>query len=152
MFNEKSSNPFIKLIVKEHQKDKIKGNKEHENKSQICSDSNELKDDMSEKKSTFKLLISLQESLKELLSIKRRFQENKDTMIERLKQSSVAYYKSKIGIKKIFDFIAHNNCEENLSYVLEPEPQKMYKQKLDVFYTILFELRNNNELMMKIID
>ena len=109
-----------------------------------------------EKLSTFEKILKLQNILKEISSMKIRFETNKDQILENINKNTFNYYKSKIKMKEIYDYCQSNNLENNIIYELIPEPVPYFKEKgSDLYkdiYNFFFLIRNNNKMMIKLID
>ena len=109
-----------------------------------------------EKLTTFNKIVKLQKLLKEVISKKKRFEINKKNMIEKINQNCFNYYKSKISMKEIFDYCQSNNLEQHISYILLEKPEEFFSNKYqDIYqdiYNFVFLIRNNNKLMIKLID
>ena len=109
-----------------------------------------------EKLSTFEKILKLQNILKEISSMKIRFETNKDQILENINKNTFNYYKSKIKMKEIYDYCQSNNLENNIIYELISEPVSYFKEKgSDLYkdiYNFLFLIRNNNKMMIKLID
>ena len=103
---------------------------------------------------TFNKISIVQALLKEMLSIKERFEENKNKMIEKIEFYCYKYYKNLLLSKEIYD-----NCKlaidpsDRVIYILNKNPSKSIDKKLyPVIYKCLFYLRNNNKYILKIIN
>ena len=109
-----------------------------------------------EKLTTFNKIVKLQKLLKEAISKKKRFEINKKNMLEKINQNCFNYYKSKISMKEIFDYCQSNNLEQHISYILLEKPEEFFSNKYkDIYqdiYNFVFLIRNNNKLMIKLID
>ena len=105
-----------------------------------------------EKKSTFNKIVELQILCKEMISAKERFEKNKNQIIEKINKNCHNYYKSKICMKEIYDFCQAKKPEEHIDYILVDEPEIYLEDKYDNIYNFLFMLRNNNKLMLKLIN
>ena len=64
------------------------------------------------------------------------------------------YYKNKINMKKIFDYCSDNDAEKIYEYnLLTTEQAKdILKDVYDDVFDFLFLIRNDNRLMLNIID
>ena len=109
-----------------------------------------------EKLSTFDKILKLQHLLKEITSMKMRFEINKDQILDNINKNTFKYYQSKINMKEIYDYCQSNNLEEYIKYNLISEPaqylEDIGKDLYKDIYNFLFLLRNNNKLMIKLID
>ena len=104
-----------------------------------------------EKLPTYTKISILQGLLKEMTSIKERFEDNKKDMLDKIKKNCYDYYKSKIDMKEIFDYCLSNYIENHYNYVLVENTQEQLKDKYEVINEIIMLLRNNNDMMLNII-
>ena len=101
---------------------------------------------------TYEKICILQNLLKEIISIKGRFEENKNIMIERIKANCKDYYKSQIGMKAIYDYCKSDNPEKYYNYILVNEnEERLGKENYDIINKVIFLLRNNNDLLFNLI-
>ena len=101
---------------------------------------------------TYEKICILQNLLKELISIKGRFEKNKNIMIDRIKANCKDYYKSQIGMKAIYDYCKSDNPEKYYNYVLVDNIEERFgKENYDIIYKVIFLLRNNNDLLFNLI-
>ena len=119
-------------------------------KSSIKKESQEL--EKIEKLSTFNKIIHLQNLCKEMISMKERFGKNKTEMINKINSNCFNYYKYKIEMKEIFDYCKAKKPEDHIDYVIIEEPEKYLADKYNDIYNFLFMLKNNNKLMLKLIN
>ena len=86
----------------------------------------------------------------------KRFEINKKNMLEKINQNCFNYYKSKISMKEIFDYCQSNDLEQHINYILLEKPEEFFSNKYkDIYqdiYNFVFLIRNNNKLMIKLID
>lgn len=104
-----------------------------------------------EKLPTYKKIRILQGLLKEMKSTKERFEDNKKELLEKLSNNCYNFYKSKLGMKEIYDYCNSSNPEMKLNYILYKNSKEKFSNNFDTLYNILFLLRNNNEIMLSII-
>jgi len=105
-----------------------------------------------EKLSTFNKIIKLQNFCKEMISTKERFSKNKTEMICKINKNCFNYYKNKIKMKEIYDYCQSKKPEEHIDYILIENPEIYLDTKYDNIYNFLFMLRNNNKMMLKLIQ
>ena len=111
-----------------------------------------------EKLPTIQKIFIVQNLLKELISIKNIFLDNKKNMIKKIDTNCYKYYKNIIQIKQIFDYCESKESEKTINYILLKDSQAEddlhgYEEDSKNFITnIFFELRNDNTLMLKIIN
>ena len=106
--------------------------------------------------STFNKLCVAQNLLKEMYSLKERFEENKNKMIGEIEQNCFKYYKNKLHSKEIYDFFESNDLEENINYKLINNSKNISEKEKDnintYIYEFLFIIRNNNSLILELIE
>ena len=167
MFGDKSSNVFWNMI-KNQKENKIKSNDssstpnkkplKKRGSSYLEKQSTQYGDntdgdpvEIISKLPTYKKICILQGLLKEMKSIKERFEDNKEDMLERIKKNCYNYYNSKIGMKEIYDYCESENPEVHINYVLIENSEEILASNYQILYDILFILRDNNDIMIKII-
>jgi hypothetical protein len=59
-------------------------------------------------------------------------------------------------MKEIFDYCQSNDLEQHINYILLEKPEEFFSNKYkDIYqdiYNFVFLIRNNNKLMIKLID
>ena len=109
-----------------------------------------------EKFTTFNKIKKLQNLLKELISMKKRFEINKNKITDKINKNCFNYYNNKIKMKEIYDYCESNNLEKYINYILINEPEKVlgniFKHIYNDIYNFIFVLRNNNKMILKLID
>ena len=109
-----------------------------------------------EKLPTIQKIFIVQNLLKEMMSIKDRFEENKEKMIEKIDSNSFKYFKNLILIKEKYGYILSDNPEVSLNYTLLKNANDIlcsFEEDNKVFIeNFFFELRNNNSLILEIIE
>ena len=103
---------------------------------------------------TLEKIIKLQEDLKIVASIKQQFEGNQKKLIEKMNKFCLNYYKNKINMKKIFDYCSDNDAEKNYEYNLltTEQAKEVLKDIYNDVFDFIFLIRNDNRLMLKIID
>ena len=103
---------------------------------------------------TFEKIIKLQLNLKIIDSTKQQFEGNQRKMLEKMNNDCSNYYKNKINMKKIFDYCSDANAEQKYEYnLLSTENSKeLFKDIYNNILNFIFLVRNDNKLMLKIID
>ena len=168
MFGDKSSNVFWNMI-KNQKENKIKSNGsssvtnnktiKKRNSTYLEKQSNQFGNktdgdpiDIISNLPTYKKICILQGLLKEMKSIKERFEDNKMEMLEKIKKNCYNYYNSKIGMKEIYDYCESENPEVHIDYVLIENSEEILSNNYQILNDILFILRDNNDIMLKIIN
>ena len=109
-----------------------------------------------EKYTTFNKIKKLQTLLKEMISMKKRFEINKNKITDKINKNCFNYYNNKIKMKEIYDYCESNNLEKHINYILINEPEQLlgniFKHIYNDIYNFIFLLRNNNKMIIKLID
>ena len=102
--------------------------------------------------STFDKIIMLQKLLKELSSIKGRFESNINKLRDKIIKKCYEYFKDKIFIKEIFDYCAEYKPEYHKSYILiENNIQYLDTNLYQMINDFYFLIRNENIMTIQII-
>ena len=105
---------------------------------------------------TIQKIFIVQNLLKEMISIKFRFVENKEKMKEKIDLNSFKYFKNKVLIKEIYDYCQLDNPENPIKYNLLKNANEIltnYEEvRKDFIENFFFDLRNNNTLMINIVE
>ena len=105
-----------------------------------------------EKLPTYSKISLLQALLKEMTSIKERFEDNRKDLLEKIGNNCNLIYKNKIGIKEIYDYCKSNSPEQHYNYVLVEDAEEALRDKYNIIYDAIFLLRNSNDIMMNFIQ
>ena len=112
--------------------------------------------DFIKKLPTIQKIFIVQNLLKEMISIKERFHDNKQKLIDKMDSNSFKYFKNSILIKQIYDYSDSMKLETPLNYSLSKdkieELSKFEEENKNFVIDFFFELRNNNSLMIKIME
>ena len=101
---------------------------------------------------TFNKICLAQNLLKEMNSLKERFDENKNKILNEIEKNCFSYYKKKIESKNIYDYFDSNNLEKYFEYKLNTNVEKIINKDLfNIINNFLFLIRNNFPLLIKII-
>ena len=152
MFGDESGNIFWNMIRKQKE-DKLKKDKLSNYLGQKSSELSAKGDamDIIEKLPTYKKICILQGLLKEMKSIKERFEDNKQHMLDKISKNCYNYYKNKIGMKEIYDYCQSNSPEIHINYVLLDNAKEKLSADYDTLYSVLFLLRDNNDIIFNMI-
>ena len=107
-----------------------------------------------EKFNTLKKVMELQHNLKMLSSIKNKFKENRDKMMDKLKKGCINYYKHKINMKRIFDYSCGKEPEKNYEYnlLLENKAKEQLKDAYKEIGEFLLNLRKSKYSLVNILE
>ena len=137
IYNKKILNNYISKTSKEKLEEY--GNKNNENNISILT--------------TFEKIVLLQNLLKEMTSIKERFEGNKEKMIEKLYLNCYNYFNFKVYMKKIFDYCLSRKPEEHRDYQLISNIHDyLDDDTYNCLYNFYFLIRNDNNLIFQIIN
>ena len=155
MFGDNSSSIFWNIIKNKKENNDVSA-KEKQYSFFLERKSNELgvEGDLMakiEKLSTYKKICLLQGLLKEMKSIKERFEDNKKEMLEKIRNNCYNFYQCKIGMKEIYDYSTTDTPEIHNNYTLIEDPKEKLEHNFDMLYKILFLIRDNNDIMINII-
>ncbi len=99
-------------------------------------------------------LHKLQLILKEEIALREIFQSNKEELFQKIESNTYEYYKKKLSIQEIY----FNNKELNpngkqyIKYELSKDCQSELPQCIDPLTKLFFYFRNNNEMLLKLIN
>jgi hypothetical protein len=105
-----------------------------------------------EKLPTYSKISLLQALLKEMTSIKERFEDNRKDLLEKIGNNCNSIYKNKIGIKEIYDYCKSNSPEQHYNYVLVEDAEEALRDKYNIIYDAIFLIRNSNDIMVNFIQ
>ena len=106
---------------------------------------------------TIQKIFIAQNLLKEMISIKDLFLDNKKNMLKKLDTNADKFFTNKLLIKQIYDYCEANKPEIFTNYVLLKDKEAdealhgFEENQKNFIENFFFELRNNNTFMLKII-
>ena len=104
--------------------------------------------------SSFNKLRKLQQTLKEEVALTDIFFENRDELKKKIEINCFEYFKERIAIQEIYDNSSHKDGEQNkkIKYEVIQNAYDLFPQCNDNVGKLLFNFRNNNELILKLIE
>ena len=102
--------------------------------------------------STIQKILMLQNLLKEMSSIKGIFNDTKNKMLQKLDNNCYTFFRNKLYMKEIFEYCLSHKPEEQKDYELIENSKIYLKQLYQPLYDFYFLIRNENSLMLKIIE
>ena len=99
--------------------------------------------------STFEKICKLQSLLKEVASMKERFVNNKEKMIIQIEKNCFNFFKSKIAIKEIYDYIS---SKKYINYTLSEDIQNDLASSYELISPLIFSFRNSNKKILQLIE
>ena len=114
----------------------------------------DIKDEKSklESLSTIQKILILQNLLKEMSSMKGIFNDTKNKMLQKLDNNCYTFFKNKLYMKEIFEYCLSHKPEEQKDYELIENSKIYLKQLYQPLSDFYFLIRNENSLMLKIIE
>ena len=149
--NKENKKESKKIVITEKKRDFFISKKSEEQK--LAELERQKLDKELESLSTFKKIVLLQNLLKETKSIKKQFNYNKNKMIEKIYYNCYNYFNDKVYMKEIFDYCISRKPEEHRDYQLISDIQDYLNKNIyQSLHDFLFLIRNNNNLMLKLIN
>ena len=104
--------------------------------------------------SSFNKLRKLQQTLKEEVALTDIFFENRDELKKKIEINCFEYFKERIAIQEIYDNSTYKNGEENknIKYEVVKTHYELFPQCNALVEKLIFSFRNNNELILKLIE
>ena len=104
--------------------------------------------------SSFNKLRKLQQTLKEEVALTDIFFENRDELKKKIEINCFEYFKERIAIQEIYDNSSRKDGEQNkkIKYEVIQNAYDLFPQCNDNVGKLLFNFRNNNELILKLIE
>ena len=149
--NKKDLNKTVYTRKKVKKENNLVFKKSEEKKLELIEEIN--KDRELEKLPSFKKIVILQNLLKEWHSMKERFKINANKMKEEIYLNCYNYFDNKVYMKEIFDYCISRKPEEHTDYKLISDIKDYLNNEIyQSLYDFFFLIRNNNDLVLKIID
>ena len=111
--------------------------------------SNSNLNEYNNKTTTFEKICTLQSLLKEVTSMKERFENNKEKMEIQIKKNCYNYYKSKISIQEIYDYVLK---KKYINYILSEDIQSDLSSSYEFIFPLMFSFRNSNKKILDLIE
>ena len=98
---------------------------------------------------TFEKICTLQRLLKEVTSMKERFENNKEKMKIQINKNCSNFYKSKIAIKEIYDYVS---SKKYINYKLSEDIKIDLASGYEFISPLMFAFRNSNKKILQLIE
>ena len=98
---------------------------------------------------TFEKICTLQSLLKEVTSMKERFENNKEKMKIQINKNCYNFYKSKIAIKEIYDYVSSKKYK---NYMLSEDIKVDLASSYEFISPLMFAFRNSNKKILQLIE
>ena len=140
------SQPYLRLSTKANSE--MGPHMEKINKMSLIRSNSNL-NEYNNKTTTFEKICTLQSLLKEVTSMKERFENNKEKMEIQIKKNCYNYYKSKISIQEIYDYVLK---KKYINYILSEDIQSDLSSSYEFIFPLMFSFRNSNKKILDLIE
>lgn len=111
------------------------------------TDSNKGKNDY------FNKLINLQSTLQEEDALRDIFFEDRDSLLKKIENNCIEYYKMRISIQEIYDNKSNqDSSNKKIKYIFSEKPQSEIPQYYDHLSNLMYFFHDNNEKTLKLIE
>ena len=125
--------------------DKKKNKKE--SKKSIKND--EIKSDET---NSFEKLLNLQSTLQEEVALKDIFYEDRESLLKKIENNCIDYYKMRISIQEIYDNKSQIASKNKIKYIFCDKPQGEIPQYHGHLSNLLFYFHDSNAMTLKLIE
>ena len=101
--------------------------------------------------SSFNRLRTLQKNLKEETALRENYSKSKDELLKTIDSHCYEFFKAKISRQQLYDTSISPETK-NIKYIVSENSQAEFPQCYDPLYKLMFNLRNDNSLMLKLIE
>ena len=103
--------------------------------------------------SSFKKLLKLQSTLQEEVALRDIFFEDRDSLLKKIENNCIEYYKMRISIQEIYDNKSNPDpSKKKIKYYFCEKPQSEIPQYYDLLSNLMFYFHDNNEMTLKLIE
>ena len=107
----------------------------------------------SNKNSSFDKLLKLQSTLQEEVALRDIFFEDRDSLLKKIENNCIEYYKMRISIQEIYDNkLEHDSSGKKIKYIFCEKPQSEIPQYYDHLSSIMYYFHENREMLLKLIE
>ena len=105
------------------------------------------------KNSSFEKLLKLQSTLQEEIALRDIFFENRDSLLKKVENNCIEFYKTRVSIQEIYDNKSQPDTQKKkIKYNFCDKPQSEMPQYYDHLSSLFFYFHDNNELILKLIS
>ena len=102
---------------------------------------------------SFNKLIKLQSTLQEELALRDIFYQDRDSLLKKIENNCIDYYKMRISIQEIYDNKSHPDpSKKKIKYIFADKPQGEIPQYYGSIYNLMYYFHDNNEMTLKLIE
>ena len=106
----------------------------------------------SNQSSSFDKLLKLQSTLQEEVALRDIFFEDRDSLLKKIENNVIDYYKIRISIQEIYDNKSQtDSTKKRLKYIFAEKPQSEIPQYYEHLLNLMYYFHDNNEMTLKLI-
>ncbi len=106
----------------------------------------------SNQSSSFDKLLKLQSTLQEEVALRDIFFEDRDSLLKKIENNVIDYYKIRISIQEIYDNKSQTDSnKKRLKYIFAEKPQSEIPQYYEHLSNLMYYFHDNNEMTLKLI-
>ena len=106
----------------------------------------------SNQSSSFDKLLKLQSTLQEEVALRDIFFEDRDSLLKKIENNVIDYYKIRISIQEIYDNKSQtDSTKKRLKYIFAEKPQSEIPQYYEHLSNLMYYFHDNNEMTLKLI-
>ena len=107
---------------------------------------------ISNKNTLLDKLRQLQATLQEEIALRDIFFEDRESLLKKIENNCIEYYKIRIAIQEIYDNNSQSDStKKKLKYIFCDEPKKVLSQVYGNLSNLMFCFHDNNEILLKLI-
>ena len=108
---------------------------------------------ISDNNSSFNKLLKLQSTLQEEVALRDIFFEDRDSLLKKIENNCIDYYKMRISIQEIYDNKSNPDpSKKKIKYTFSDKPQSEIPQYYDLLSNLMYYFHDNNEMTLKLIE
>jgi hypothetical protein len=103
--------------------------------------------------SSFNKLLKLQSTLQEEVALRDIFFEDRDSLLKKIENNCIDYYKMRISIQEIYDNKSNPDpSKKKIKYNVSDKPQGEIPQYYDLLSNLMYYFHDDNEMTLKLIE
>ena len=103
--------------------------------------------------SSFNKLLKLQSTLQEEVALRDIFFEDRDSLLKKIENNCIEYYKTRISIQEIYDNKSSSEAsKKKIKYIFCDKPNSEIPQYYDHLSNLIFYFHDDNDMALKLIE
>ena len=103
--------------------------------------------------SSFNKLLKLQSTLQEEVALRDIFFEDRDSLLKKIENNCIEYYKTRVSIQEIYDNKSLSEIStKKIKYIFCDKPQSEMPQYYEHLSNLIYYFHDNNDMLMKLIE